>query len=102
MPMVRVQNKGQLTIHKIVRSQVGLTDGDLVEVKATRGKIVLTPKLVIDRSTFPNADREYTPAQRKIIDARLAESEEDLRNGRTFGPFEAADQAIKFLHKEIR
>lgn len=32
-----------------------------------RGKIVLTPKLVIDRSKFPNADDEYTPARRRTL-----------------------------------
>jgi len=30
---------------------------------------------VIDRSKFPTANDEYTPQQRRIIDARLAESD---------------------------
>ena len=41
----------------------------------TCGKIVITPRLLIDRSQFPNADDEYTPAQRRIIDARLDKAE---------------------------
>lgn len=42
---------------------------------------LIDPKIVIDRSTFPNANDEYTPAQRRLIDARLAESDDDLKQG---------------------
>lgn len=63
-----------------------------------KGKIILPPKLTIDRSKFPTADNEYTPEQRRFIDARLAESEDDIKRGRTFGPFDTADEVIEFLH----
>ena len=45
-------------------------------------KIVITPQLMIDHSKFPSADGEYTPAQRRVIDARLAKSDEDIKLGR--------------------
>jgi AbrB family looped-hinge helix DNA binding protein len=92
--IIKIQRKGQVTIPTRLRIQVGLVDGDLVEAKAERGKIVLTPKLI--------ADREYTPEQRRIIDARLAESLEDIKNGRIHGPFDSARAAITFLRKEIK
>ena len=57
---------------------------------------------MIDRSQFPNADDEYTPAQRRIIDARLAESLEDFKKGRTHGPFNTANEAIAFIRKEVK
>jgi AbrB family looped-hinge helix DNA binding protein len=79
----RIQHKGQVTIPTRIREQAGLAKGDLVEFSYQRGKIVITPKIIIDRSKFPNADDEYTPAQRRQIDARLAESERDLIEGRT-------------------
>jgi hypothetical protein len=60
---------------------------------------VLTRKVVIDRSKFPTADNEYTPTQRRAIDALLAKSETDLKKGRTHGPFETADEAIAFLRQ---
>jgi hypothetical protein len=41
---------------------------------------------VIDRAQFPNADDEYTPAQRRIIDARLDESEDDLKKAAPLDP----------------
>ena len=49
---------------------------------------MLTPKLVIDRSKFKNTDNEYTPAQRRTIDAQLAESLEDVKKGRVSPAFE--------------
>ena len=69
-----------------------------MEFSFKRGKIVITPKVVIDRSKFPTADDEYTPAERRAIDARLAKSEADFKAGRTRG---TADEAIAFLRKAI-
>lgn len=81
--LVKVQNKGQMTIPSRVRAAIGLSDGDVVEVKAVGKKIVITPQLVIDRSRFPTADGEYPPEQRRALDARLAISEK----GPFYGPF---------------
>jgi hypothetical protein len=64
--------------------------GELVFRKATGA--VTTPR------KLPVAGEEYTPAQRKIIDARLAEA----RKGPYHGPFETAGEAIRFIRKEIR
>ena len=98
----KIQNKGQVTIPTNLRNQAGLSKGDLVEFSYTRGKIVITPKIVIDRSTFPSADEEYTPEQRKIIDARLAESDEDIKHGRTFGPFDTAEEMIVHMQEKLK
>lgn len=92
--IVKIQRKGQVTIPTRLRVQVGLVDGDLVEAKAERGKIVLTPKLIVDR--------EYTPAQRRVIDARLAVSLEQAKRGETRGPFETHEEMITFLHREAK
>ncbi len=102
MPLVRVQKKGQVTLPTQLRTQVGLAEGDLLEAKLERGKIVLKPKLVIDRSKFPTADDEYTPEQRRAIDARLAESAEDIKKGRLHGPFETHEEMIAFLHRHAK
>ena len=96
--LVKVQPKGQMTIPSRVRSAVGLTDGDLVEVKAVGRRIVITPQLVIDRSKFPTADDEYTPAQRRAIDARLDEAEK----GPFHGPFRNGAEVAAFLKKTQR
>ncbi|MGD1101929.1 MAG: AbrB/MazE/SpoVT family DNA-binding domain-containing protein [Terriglobia bacterium] len=88
--IVKIQRKGQVTIPTHLRVQVGLVDGDFVEAKAEKGKIVLTPKLIVDR--------EYTPARRRVIDARLAESLEQVKRGETYGPFETHEEMMTFLH----
>ena len=100
--LVRIHRKGQMTLPSRLRTAIGIADGDLVEATVHRGRIVLTPKVVIDRSKFPNADDEYTPAQRRIIDARLAESDEDFRKGRTAGPFSSAAEMIAHMKSELK
>ena len=92
--IVKIQRKGQVTIPTRLRIKVGLVDGDLLEAKAERGKIVLTPKLIVDR--------EYTPAQRRVIDARLAVSLEHAKKGETYGPFATHEEMITFLHGEAK
>ena len=92
--IIKVQRKGQVTIPTRIRIQVGLVDGDLVEAKAERGKIVLTPKMLVDR--------EYVPEQRRTIDARLAVSLEQAKRGNTYGPFETHEGMISFLHSEAK
>lgn len=48
-------------------------------------------------TTIPTNDDEYTPAQRRVIAARLAESEEDFKKGRTHGPFNTAAEMIAHM-----
>jgi AbrB family looped-hinge helix DNA binding protein len=100
--VVKVQRKGQVTIPSRLRAQAGINDGDLVEASFRHGKIVLTPKVIIDRSKFPNADDEYTPEQRRIIDAGIAEGMEDFKQGRFFGPFNTADEAIASMEAFVK
>ena len=70
----------------------------LVKIRR-RGRVTLP---VIDRSKFPAADGEYTPEQRRIIDARLTESTKDIRAGRLHGPFETHDEMVQFLRHHAR
>ena len=100
--LVKVQHKGQVTIPTRLRMQAGIVEGDLIEATFHRGKIVLTPKLVIDRSQFPKADDEYTPEQRRSMDVRLAKGLEDVRKGRIVGPFNTADKMIASMNQELK
>jgi len=95
MSLVKIQRKGQMTLPNRVRTAVGLADGDLVDVKVSGRRIIVTPTLVIDRSKFPTADDEYTPAERRIITARLAEAEK----GPYYGPFKNGAEVAAFLKK---
>jgi AbrB family looped-hinge helix DNA binding protein len=98
MSIVKVQHKGQMTIPSRVRSAVGLADGDFVEIRAVGKKIVITPQLLIDRTKFPTADDEYTPDQRRMINARLAEAEK----GPYYGPFKNGAEIAAFLRKKLK
>jgi len=100
--LVKIHRKGQMTLPTRLRTQAGISEGDLVEAVFHSGKIVLTPTLTVDRSKFSNADDEYTPEQRRVIDARLAESEEDLKRGRTFGPFNTAEEMIASMKAQLK
>ena len=50
----------------------------------------------------PGADDEYTPEQRRTIDARLAKADEDIKHGRVYGPFDTHAEFIASLHKEAK
>jgi AbrB family looped-hinge helix DNA binding protein len=98
--LVKIHRKGQMTLPSRLRAAIGLAEGDVVEARLQRGKIVITRKLVIDRTQFPNADKEYTPSQRRAIDRGITQSERDYKLGRSFGPFETHEAFIRSLHKE--
>ena len=95
---VIVKSATDLVVPRSVRRRAGIKVGDRLEFKVSGGVINIVPKL-------PSADDEYTSEQRRIVNARLAESKDDLKKGRTFGPFETHEAMIAFLHglvKEVR
>ena len=96
----KIQSRGQVTIPTAVRRRAGLAKGDQVDFVFRRGKIVMTPKLVFDRSRFPTADDEYTPAQRRVIDASLAKADADIKAGRVSKAFSDHGEFIAALDKE--
>ena len=91
---VTVKRNTTLIVPPSVRRRAGLKAGDRVEFRVSGGRITIVPKP-------PTADDEYTPEQRRIIDARLAKADEDIQHGRVYGPFEV-EEAIQFLRKEIK
>jgi len=76
-----------------VRRQVGLKAGQEIEFKVSRGVISIRPKP-------PAVDDEYTPEQRRMVDAQLAEGLADVKAGRVRGPFSTHKEFIASLHKE--
>ena len=89
MPLT-VKNKTPLVVPPEVQRRAGLSSRAQLEFRASGGVITITAKP-------PSAD-EYTAEQRRMIDARLTEA----KKGPYYGPFETADEAVKFLRKEIR
>jgi AbrB family looped-hinge helix DNA binding protein len=77
--LVIVKNKYQVVIPANVRQQAGIQIGDVLEASAQKGKIVFIPKTLAERE--------------------VAEGLQDIRNGRTYGPFSSAEKMIAALHK---
>jgi hypothetical protein len=65
-----------------------------LEVKVCGGIVSIMSKR-------PPADADYTPAQRRVIEARLRESENDLKKGRVHGPFETHQAMLAFLEDDL-
>jgi bifunctional DNA-binding transcriptional regulator/antitoxin component of YhaV-PrlF toxin-antitoxin module len=86
-----VKNKTGLTVPPAVQHRAGFKTGDVVEFKVSGGVITIIPKL-------PSADDEYTPEQRRIIDAQLDEAEK----GPFYGPFNTADEMIAHMKGELK
>jgi bifunctional DNA-binding transcriptional regulator/antitoxin component of YhaV-PrlF toxin-antitoxin module len=92
---VKIQPRGKVTLPLELWNQVGLASGGLLEARARRGSIVLTPKSKV-------SDEDYTPAQRRFIDRKLAEGLEDIRSGRVHGPFATSDEMMASMEAEVR
>src|SRR5437016_14045916 len=88
---VVVKSKDELVVPRSVRRRAGIKTGDRLEIKVSGGIINIIPEL-------PTADDEYTPAQRRVIDARLAEA----RKGPYYGPFHTATEMIAHMKAELK
>ena len=83
---VKNNNKTPLVVPQAIRRQARFKSGQELEFRASGGVITILPKV-------PVADDEYTPQERRSIDARLAKAEEDVEAGRVHGPFTAKEAA---------
>ena len=82
MQLVTVKTKYQIVIPRVIREKAGVGVGDLLEARVEKGKITFAPKSVLDR--------------------HLAEGLEDLKRGRTHGPYKSARDAIAALEVRAR
>ena len=92
---VTVKNKSALAVPAEVQRRAGIKPGDRVEFKVSGSIINIIPEL-------PSADDEYTPEQRRIIDAQLKEGLAEIKAGRTHGPFASAKEASTYIGRIIR
>ena len=77
MPLVKINEKYQVTLPASARKKLGLAVGDILEATVADNKITLTPKSVVDRE--------------------LTEALDDFKEGRFIGPFRTAKPAIRAL-----
>ena len=78
-----------------VQRKTGIKAGDKLEFRASRGVITILPKL-------PSADDDYTPEQRRKVDAELAKGLQDLKEGQTSGPFNTTDEMIASMKQQLK
>lgn len=83
MSLVKVRPNGQVTLPSTLRKRAGLNSGDLLEAKLGKeGEITLTRTSLLD----------------KHIDESLA----DIAKGRTYGPFDTAEEMIDSLQRNLK
>jgi bifunctional DNA-binding transcriptional regulator/antitoxin component of YhaV-PrlF toxin-antitoxin module len=92
---ITVKNKTPLVVPPAIRRRAGFKSGQEIEFKVSGRMINIIPKL-------PPADDQYTPEQRRVIDAQLAQALDDIKHGRTFGPFQTHREMIDFLHAQVK
>jgi AbrB family looped-hinge helix DNA binding protein len=73
MPLVKVKEKGQLTLPAKLRERHGLAVGDYIEITEEGSRIVLVPREVVERHP--------------VVDAAIAEGLADIRGGRVTPAF---------------
>ena len=73
----------QVVIPKKLHDRLGLKPGDYLEVEEQQGKVVMTPKTLVD----------------KRVQAAFEESMDDFKNGRYSGPFDTVAEATASLHQ---
>jgi AbrB family looped-hinge helix DNA binding protein len=89
LELIQVRKKAQLTLPLSVRKELGIEEGDYMDVQVRNGEIVLRVKKLIDK------DQEWFWTDRWQQGEK--EAEEDILAGRTY-PFQDTESAIDYLH----
>ena len=90
MAAVKIGVSRQVVIPKKIHDQLGLAPGDYLEVELERGKVIMTPKALVEKRF------------KAELDKRLNEGLADFRAGRSYGPFSSTKEALRFLHTEAK
>jgi antitoxin MazE len=91
MPTTKVTRHGQITLPASVRAQLGIEEGDIVEINVEEERAVLMPKRLVDKSQAYFWTKQWQEGEK--------EAAEDIKAGRV-KTFESVDKLIKDLDKE--
>lgn len=86
--VMQIRRNFQITLPTSVRKGLGLKVGDLIETTVKEGKIILTPKKVIDQDQAWFWTKEWQQSEK--------EAEADLKNGRV-KKFKSVEDLIRDL-----
>ena len=90
MPTTKVTRHGQITIPASVRKELGVEEGDLVEIKVVDEKAVLMPKKLVDKNQAYFWTKRWQEGER--------EADEDIRAGRV-RPFNSVEDLVEDLEQ---
>jgi AbrB family looped-hinge helix DNA binding protein len=89
MPLTKVTRNGQVTIPAEMRREVGIEEGDLIELQVVGDHLTLVPKKLIDKSQAYFWTPQWQSAER--------EAQNDIDEGR-IEEFESVDDLFADLH----
>jgi AbrB family looped-hinge helix DNA binding protein len=91
MPTTKVTRHGQITLPASVRKQLGIEEGDLVEIEVEDERAVLIPKKLVDKNQVYFWTRKWQEAER--------EADEDIKAGRV-KTFDSVHELIEDLEQK--
>ena len=92
MGVTRIGPKHQITIPQDVFEQLGLQQGDFLEVQVRGDSLFLVPQKLIPRDQAWFWTKEWQQRER--------EADEDIAQGQLSEPFESVDDLIRYLRSE--
>jgi AbrB family looped-hinge helix DNA binding protein len=87
----KVTRHGQITLPASVRKELGIEEGDLVEIEVVDEKAVLIPKKLVDKSQAYFWTKRWQDGEK--------EADEDIKAGRV-RTFDSVEELIKDLEQE--
>lgn len=90
MPLIQIREKAQITIPSKIRKALGIKEGDYLETKVEGNKIVLIPKILIDKAEFVTLSKKGEEMLKEALD--------DVKKGKV-KKFKNVEGLINDLHK---
>jgi len=87
--LIQVRKKAQLTLPQSVRQELGIKEGDFLDIQVKNGEIVLKAKTLVDKQQAWFWSERWQQGE--------AEAQEDISTGRMHR-FSNAASAVAFLH----
>lgn len=89
---ITTEIKNNIVVPLSIQRRAGIRRGDKLEFNVSGKTITIKPEL-------SEVDDEYTPKQRKMIDARIKKSLEDIKKGKFYGPFNSTKEMENDFYK---
>ena len=91
MSLVTIKNKYQIVIPAKARKEAGFEIGDFLKARVEKkGEIIFAAQTVVNREKWAHLPKG------------IQEGLEDIQAGRTYGPFDTADELIASLRTNIK